>query len=596
MSEQASGTLPEIVALTEALASLDTRVARLEALRGGQEAAVPEVPSRDRFLPPNAAEQRSVTSESASGTEEDSLPNFAEMAAKAGANLGAGLVGLILLVLAGGYLLRALAESGVLRGLVGIATGLGYALLWALISHVMGCRGRRTAATACGLASTLVALPLIWEATTRFGSLSPWPSAALLLSGGFLLLAIGERHRLGLMSSVTMLSIGIACFPLTFNTRHPEPFALVLLLFGVLAAVVGPRRGGLVPWLGYFFGNLSAVRLFLVGSLGQRVIDQPVAVALILTGFFAVTMSIFGVQSGRTGKLGAQRAIQGTLVSLIGFGGGLMVARSIAPGLATAIATAGVLIGSAAYALVLITFRWSREHRWPYLLYSSLALCVAAISVAVLYPKPVWIYSGSAILLALLGQILNRVSPSFHASLTIVLAVAVGDLGRIAVQALASPSARLPEVDPLAVFTLIAAWFCAFLPLKVQSPVWPVWLPRLGRAAVILVAILGLDALLVQVAAPALCAKGATWTLPILRTCVLTISVVVTAGLAQWSRMEPARRLVWPLLVLLAIKLLAEDIPTGEPLTVAIALLLYGVSMILSTRLIRRSKTGTLPA
>ena len=57
----------------------------------------------------------------------------------------------------------------------------------------------------------------------------------------------------------------------------------------------------------------------------------------------------------------------------------------------------------------------------------------------------------------------------------------------------------------------------------------------------------------------------------------------------QWLR--EASWLVYPVLVLGGLKLLVEDFPAGRPLTLLIALALYGGALVLAPRLARKRKT-----
>ena len=58
---------------------------------------------------------------------------------------------------------------------VGTSVGLLYAFCWAVASPVLAGRGRRRAATAAGLASVMVTLPLVWEACVFYKSLDRRP-------------------------------------------------------------------------------------------------------------------------------------------------------------------------------------------------------------------------------------------------------------------------------------------------------------------------------------------------------------------------------------------------------------------------------------
>ncbi len=603
MSDQPNQLESKILALKLAVESLDARVSGLETLLG--EAAVPdEKPAgaeSDLVAKTVAAVEPRAPDQGARDADRDEEPELtlAEMFEEAGANIGAGLIGGILLALAGAYLLRALTEGDVLARGLGVVFGLVYALVWAVICHLLGKRGKRGAASASGLAAALVALPMIWEATSRFQVLSPWLAAVLLILIGALLLPIAEFHRLAPVSAATVLGIGCVSLLLMFGIHRPEPFVLTMGMLGVVAILVGPRRGGPLPWFAYGFANLGAL-LLIAWSHGDRAIAFPGPAITILVGLFIGTSVLIIIQSRGKEEVGAHQIIQGTLVTLLGYGGALLVAAEHLPGVAKVLAAVGLTLGAAGYAFLLVTFHWSREHRWAFLLHSSLALALVAMGSWIVFPQPAVLFSVLAVLLAVVGVRLNRVSPGLHAAMAILLAAVVGDFGGMVLHLLAAPGGSgWPTITPESAITLVAAVLCSLLPLKAQSPVWPDALPRLGRGVVILVAVLGLDALLVWCLAPFIAGEPGAFepgTLAAVRTGVLATSVVVLAALSRYPRLRPAQRLVWPLLVIIPIKMAAEDFPRGRALTMAVALLLYGVALILSTRLLRSAKqTKTAP-
>lgn len=595
MSDQSGEMESEILGLKEAIVRLEVRVADLEGMVAG--AGFPAADSAVVVPAMVAAEAPGALDRGARDSEWDgeSEPTLTEMVKEAGANIGAGLVGGILLVLGGAFLLRSLTEGGTLPPVLGVASGLAYAVVWSLVCWLLGKRGRREAASASGLAACLVALPMIWEATFRFEVLSPWIASLLLVMVGVMLLPIAERHRLAPVSVAAVLGLGGVSVALMFGTRHPEPFAFTLGALGVVAIIVGPRRGGALPWFGYVFANLGAI-LLIAWSLGERAIALPVPAVAILIGFFVATMVIIVLQSSRNGEVGPHQVIQGTLVTVLGYGGALLVAADHWPTMAKVLAALGLLIGIAGYVFLLVTFRWSRQHRWAFLLHTSLAVALVAMGSWILFAQPAWFFSGLAVLCSLAGVRLDRVSPGFHAAMGILFAAVAGELGAEILHALAAQgSDPWPGLVPAAVATLAAAVFCSLLPLKIQSPVWPAGLPRLGRGAVILVAVLGIDAVIIHLAAPFVAGDPGGFdpgVLAALRTGILTASVVVLAGMSRIPRLQPAQRLVWPLLAGIALKLAVEDFPRGRAITIAVALLFYGVSLILSTRLLRASKEG----
>ena len=76
-----------------------------------------------------------------------------------------------------------------------------------------------------------------------------------------------------------------------------------------------------------------------------------------------------------------------------------------------------------------------------------------------------------------------------------------------------------------------------------------------------------------------------------LRTAVLAASSVSLALSSRFKRWPEARWLVYPVLMLVGVKLFLEDFPHGQPVTLFVALALVGSALILVARLLNRDET-----
>lgn len=81
-----------------------------------------------------------------------------------------------------------------------------------------------------------------------------------------------------------------------------------------------------------------------------------------------------------------------------------------------------------------------------------------------------------------------------------------------------------------------------------------------------------------------------------LRTAVLAIASVTLALSSNHRRWPEARWLVYPVLILVGLKLFLEDFPHGQPVTLFIALALVGSALILVSKLLAWKKANTQPA
>ena len=73
-----------------------------------------------------------------------------------------------------------------------------------------------------------------------------------------------------------------------------------------------------------------------------------------------------------------------------------------------------------------------------------------------------------------------------------------------------------------------------------------------------------------------------------LRTAVLSAAAVTLALSSRHWRWPEARWLVYPVLVLVGIKLFLEDFPHGQPATLFVSLAFVGTSLLLVARLLKR--------
>ena len=74
-----------------------------------------------------------------------------------------------------------------------------------------------------------------------------------------------------------------------------------------------------------------------------------------------------------------------------------------------------------------------------------------------------------------------------------------------------------------------------------------------------------------------------------LRTAVLSVAAVTLALSSRYRRWPEARWLVYPVLVLVGIKLFVEDFPNGEPASLFVALAFIGSALLLVAPLLKRS-------
>ncbi len=139
----------------------------------------------------------------------------------------ATLLGRSFIVFGGAYLLRALTESGRLPGTAGIIIGLAYAMTWLLAAHRDGLK-RPMSGEFHGVTAMLVGLPLVWEATSRFGLLGPGSAALVLAAMSALAFAVAKRGRLDAVAGMAGVGTMATALVLAYTTNHHGVFSLLL--------------------------------------------------------------------------------------------------------------------------------------------------------------------------------------------------------------------------------------------------------------------------------------------------------------------------------------------------------------------------------
>ena len=146
------------------------------------------------------------------------------------------------------------------------------------------------------------------------------------------------------------------------------------------------------------------------------------------------------------------------------------------------------------------------------------------------------------------------------------------------------------------VFVALATVACLFIPVAQSSDRWGV-LAGLPQLIVLALSVWEVGGLMVAILAPLIAGAGSpepnAAILAALRTAVLSASSVTLALSSRFPRWPEARWLVYPVLILVAIKLFVEDFPNGQPATLFVALAFVGSALLLVARLIRRSDAAS---
>lgn len=505
------------------------------------------------------------------------------------------LVGRLFLVLAGGFFLRAMTDAGLLAPGLGISLAFVYGLLWLVLADRAGRRQQLSNAVFHALAAAMVAFPLLVEATTRFKVLTV-ASGALgisILTAGMLVVA--WRQRLHAVAWITVIAALPTSLVLLVKTGVAVPFAFYLIALG--AATL---------WLGYTLGWTSlrwpvalAADLVVVGVTMRAMTPEhqgALHVAMLLQwsllGAYVVSIAVRTVVRGH--NVTPFEIVQTAAVLLIGLGGAVVLTRAVGT-LPATIGAASLVLGAACYgvAFALIGRREDLERNLYF--YTSLALALV-LAGGTLVLRGQWLgalFAALGVAAAGLWSRAGRLYMLFHASAYIVAAgIVSGALGYGVWALAASPAGpwTLPGTVMLVVLVAAAltAGFAAARPRAGADAV------ASGPKVVIAVAlVLVASGWVAGYVAPLAAGQSGRsvdlGALATVRTGVLAVAALAAALIGRQPRWREWAWLVYPLLVVIGLKMVAQDFKYSRPATLFIALAIYGTALIVAPRLRRGS-------
>lgn len=498
------------------------------------------------------------------------------------------LLGRSVLVLAGGFLLRALAGSGMLPPLGGFAFGLAYVLGLVFVCDRAGSRGDRAGATALGIAAVLVAYPFLGEATARLRLVTA-PAAAvgwvLVTSAG---LGASARTRLRPLAwAFTVGALGSGLL-LQAATGSPLLFAWLLLGLGAATLLLAYGRGWrLKRWLVALTVDALVLRLVILAAGGTPGAPLPAAVLPLALALPLVYLGLFTYRALVLGKgVRAFYITQSLLVLAVGYGGALKLAQSGGSG-AAALGLAAVVAAVGYYTVAFTVVHRRHGSGRAFFWCASLGLVFLALGSRVVAGGPwlpwCWLVLGLGATVE--GNRTRRLTLHAHGVVYLLLGVLSSGLGAAAWRAFvgnASGAGSAPGAAGIATCVAAAAvWLLQARSALAADLSGPGRMPRFGATLPVL---LGVGWL--AVAALARLAGDGPAAMAMSRTAVLAITVVVLAWLSRRTRWTELGWPVVPLLALGCVKLLIEDMRRGSPVTLTVALALFGAALIVAPRLL----------
>jgi hypothetical protein len=507
------------------------------------------------------------------------------------------LAGRTLLVLAGAYVVRALTDGRALPASLGVGLGIGYAALWQLRADRDALAGRTQSAAFHDLASSLIAFPLLWEASARFGLLSAPVAAAALVAFFALGLAVAWHRKLPANALVTtLLALGTV---VALVVASHDLLAGVLALVAIAAGLEWLAFRG--AWLGLRWAAaavLDGVALLLVAILTRPVLPEAYAAvpagaaALALLAIPALYIASVAARTLRLARpVTAFEVVQGTAAAGLGFGGAVLVLGR------NGLSDTGPGVLALLLALLCYAAAFAYAERRPgqgrnFYFYSTAGglLTLGGTTLVGLGQGLPLAWCAAGLVSALLGRRFGRMTLRVHGALFLAAAAVQTGLLRSCALSLAGASAAVTPVGWASAGVALAAW----LVLATDGAAPRSGAGRLPQVLLALVVVLAAG----KAAHAGLCGALGGWlssdagASAVARTAVLATLALALAYVAGRGTQPELGWLVYPLVALGGLKLLLQDLREGRPATLVLSLALYGLVLTLAPRLMRPRATG----
>jgi hypothetical protein len=578
----------QVADLTRALSAMDQRLRALEGTPKEESPLVSSVRPKSEPPEPELEEEPSVESEPAH--EEPALPfelpSFGELLPQA-----ASVGGRLLLILGGGYLLRALTERGTLPQTVGVALALGYAAVWLFVADRQAREKPTASASASGAAFALIAFPLLAEVTARFHLFNATQAAIGLALAAGAGTWVAWRRRLRPLGWVILGATLSATAGTVFETKLPIPYLVVVIALAVALDCVACHRN----WRPLRVVTAIAADVTLLGHttvvLVQR--EYVLETTLVLLGLFAAYMLAYMLRTRiQKRPLSLFERLQASAVLAVGYIGAVLVARTELGRLTTVLGVTSLIAGTLGYGVAYYLFVMPAKNRVEAWFNTSYALVGLLVGSWLLLHEPGYAFAGIGVVLAILGARDEHAALPLHAAVCAFFAALGSGLLRFSFDAfwqLADVGWPSLEVSALAALAVAVVAYLA----PPRSPEARALLPaRIGKTLALAVTVAGIGVLLLIATVDPVgggVGSGAdAGRIAALRTGVLAVSALGLAALSRLERFREAGYLVYPVLGIGAFKLIVQDFPNGRALTLFAAFILFGTALLVAPRLRQR--------
>jgi len=465
-------------------------------------------------------------------------------------------------------------------------------VVWIFVAALAARRGARASAAFHAVSSAVIAGPLLFEAVSSFGVLSP-PAGVVALAGVTAAgLLVSVRWRLQSTAWVFTVACLITAAAIATIRSPGEAATAVVVVLGIATLwYAGKLRWNALMWLTAGAADLAVLRLTTIATvafeLGPKVGPvHPVVVAvlqaLLVLGF--VGTFVFRSVRGRA-PVGVFEFVQTVAVWAVGWGGAAKLAGSngwSTDGLAV-VAFAGA-VAAYACAFGIVDRRQGRNTAFVYL--SSLGLGLVLVGLqGVADTAGAVIWASLALGVAVVASRWDRVTLRVHAVVLIVAAWVAAGVGFVVASTLGDVE-LVPETPRVATTVVVVLTLVTTMVVAAgRRSGTGGWIQQLPLVVLVLQSALAVAAVMVTTVEAVL----PVGTAAAVETVALSAVTIGLAFMARRWELPEAGWLVYPFLVATGLRMVARDFLSGRTVVLVIALAAYGIALIVSTKMVKTS-------
>jgi hypothetical protein len=502
------------------------------------------------------------------------------------------ILGKAILGIAGAYLLRALAESALVPRPIVLTVALLYACFWMVLAaraHPMN----RLAVAVYGIAASLILASMVWESTLHFHILSSPFASSILVSFFVLTLAVSHPRRLQILPAIASLVVSFTALALVIETRELLPFAIAVLAITLVTELFVsagyPISSRAIPAFSADLAIWLLVSRLTSPGLAEQYPGVPPlaagAMCLVLFAIFATGIAYRSFLSGM--RITIFEILQSaTTVALLA-----AAATGLGRWAEVSAAVLFVLLSVANYWAAISRFS-TEDQRRNRIMSEVFAPALFTSAVFLLLPPTLesLVLSFASVVAIVAYARSGRLVLAIHADIYIAIAAILSSLPGYIANAFGGSIPAAPDAS----FSIVAvsALVCYLVGSRrlADRGTWRV----LDALPALLVSVSGASLVvagMVRISAGRLQLDASR--ISVIRTAAICLAALALGFFAaHWKRAE----LVWvaySVVALGTLKLFLEDLRFGNPTTLMISLLFYGLVLVFLPKLARQASQAS---